>query len=843
MIRRVLTIVLIPLCVSATRCGVPKHTFALGDSSFLLDGKPIVLVSGEMHFARIPREYWRDRLRMARAMGLNTIATYVFWNYQEPEKGRYRFTGNADVAEFVRIAKEEGLWIIIRPSAYACAEWEFGGYPWWLLKEHKLKVRSRDPKFLSLVKKYFTQLGQQLAPLQVTRGGNIIMVQIENEYGSYGDDKKYLRLNKDMMRGVGFDVELYTCDGPSQMPRGYLPGLLPAVNGLDNVAEVKKLVSRYHRGKGPFFIAEWYPAWFDSWGIDHHVVAAEEYAGTLDNVLSRGVSINMYMAHGGTTFGFMNGANMDRTSPYAPQVTSYDYDAPIDEAGNATPKYMAFREVIERHLPPGQSLPPVPARKVARAMPPIVLTETTDLFGNLPKAVGAKRPLSFEDLNQGYGFVLYRTTLHGPAVGLLSITHVRDYALVYINGKRVGILDRRLDQDSMNIALPAGDARLDILVENLGRINYGPFLNDNRKGITERVGFNGREVTGWTMFGFPFNSIDELKFGARPLSHGPLLRRGRFPLSNPADTYLDMTRWGKGVVWINGHNLGRYWNIGPQQTLYVPGPWLRQGENEVVVLDLMGDGPSELTSRDTPILDDLGNPEVTISGTYEHRKKACVVRLSTRGRECDIRYTLDGSEPTTASPLYASEFPVATTAAVSARAFRHGVPSDAVSVRQIRFSWATGCPVALAYPYSASHSGGGEGALVDGMEGQASVDDPAWQGFEGDDCDAVIDLGSPVTLHRLSTRFLQATRSWVFFPTSVEFSLSTDGEHYVRIGEETLPVAPHHEPVAIKTYSPAFTEVTARYVRVTAKNLRRCPDWHAGKGGKAWIFIDEVIAE
>ncbi|HTO94827.1 MAG TPA: beta-galactosidase family protein, partial [Bacteroidota bacterium] len=397
---------LLLLTAAAAFAGNPAHTFRIDRGNFLLDGRPMQIISGEMHFARIPRECWRDRLRMARAMGLNTIATYVFWNYQEPEPGKYNFGGNADVAAFVRTAGEEGLWVIIRPSPYACAEWEFGGYPWWLLNEKNISVRSKDPRFLDLCTAYYGELGRQLAPLQITRGGNIIMVQIENEYGSYGSDKEYLARNRDIVRNAGFDVELYTCDGPSQMGAGYLPGVLPAVNGLDDTAQVRNLINKYHDGTGPYFIAEWYPAWFDSWGMEHHVVPAKEYLAPLDAILSAGYSINMYMVHGGTTRGFMNGANYDGRQPYAPQTSSYDYDAPIDESGNATPKFMAFREVIARHLPPGTQLPAVPARKPAIAVPEFSLAGVTDLLARLPEPVAAERPLSFEDLRQGYGYVL-----------------------------------------------------------------------------------------------------------------------------------------------------------------------------------------------------------------------------------------------------------------------------------------------------------------------------------------------------------------------------------------------------------------------------------------------------
>jgi beta-galactosidase len=583
----------------------PAHTFSIGEKDFMLDGKPVQLISGEMHFARIPQEYWRDRLTMAKAMGLNTIATYIFWNYHEPEKGKYNFSGNADVAQFVRTAQEEGLWVIIRPSPYACAEWEFGGYPWWLINEKDLKVRSKDPQFLEMSRRYFNELGKQLAPHQITRGGNIIMVQLENEYGSYDKDKEYLTINKNIIRESGFDVDLYTCDGPSQMPNGYLPGLLPAVNGLDDVKQVRELINKHHNNTGPYFIAEWYPAWFDSWGEKHHVEPASKYVGTLDTVLASGISINMYMVHGGSTRGFMNGANFSNRQPYAPQTSSYDYDAPIDEAGNATPKYMAFREVIQKHLPSGTALPPVPSQKRTIAVPQFKLQEAADLFANLPSPTASDHPMSFEDLQQGYGYVLYRTRLDGARKGTLQINHLRDYALIFVNGKRIAVLDRRLNQDSVDLDLPPGKVTLDILVENLGRINYGPYLNDNRKGITETVTFNQEELKGWNMYGFPFNGVSGLKFKASGHRNGPVVRRGTFRCDDVADTYIDMHNWGKGSVWVNGHSLGRYWYIGPQQTLYVPGPWLKKGRNTIVVFEMLSEDQSRLQTIKRPILDQL----------------------------------------------------------------------------------------------------------------------------------------------------------------------------------------------------------------------------------------------
>ncbi|WP_295667047.1 beta-galactosidase family protein [uncultured Mucilaginibacter sp.] len=597
----------ITLLINICSAQKAKHTFALGDSTFLLDGKPLQLISGEMHCTRIPRAYWRARMKMAKAMGLNTIGTYVFWNAEEPEEGKFDFTGNNDIAEFVRIAKEEGLWVVLRPSPYACAEWEFGGYPWWLLKDKTLKVRSKDPKFLKYYHDYIMQLGKQLSPLLVTNGGNILMVQIENEYGSYSDDKDYLDINRKIFKEGGFTGLLFTCDGPSQMPRGYLPGYLPAVNGEDNPKAVKTLINKYHNGKGPYYIAEWYPGWFDSWGSAHNGSNANEDAGKLDTVLSAGISINLYMFHGGTTRGFMNGANMSRTDPYSPQTSSYDYDAPVDEAGNATAKFYKFRSVIEKHLPSGVKLPPVPKKIKTIAISNIGLNDRSALFNNLGKPVIAEHPLCFEDLNQGYGFVLYRTTLKNAVNGLLKIKQLRDYATIYLNGKRVSVLDRRLRQDSVQIASTEPNTILDILVENNGRINYGPYLTDNRQGITEKVTLNNDELTGWKMYKFPFGTTAGFKYAANKDTNElqPALYKGSFTLTKTGDTFLDLHGFGKGFVFLNGHNLGKYWNIGPQQTLYIPASWLKKGLNQLVVFDQLKGGHKTINALDHPVLNEV----------------------------------------------------------------------------------------------------------------------------------------------------------------------------------------------------------------------------------------------
>jgi beta-galactosidase len=604
--RKVLSLAVILLSAFALNAQVAKHTFALADSTFLLDGKPFQIISGEMHYPRVPREAWRQRMKMAKAMGLNTIGTYVFWNVHEPQKGVFDFSGNADIVEFVKTAQQEGLWVILRPSHYVCAEWEFGGYPYWLEKEDGLIVRSKENKYISEYRKYINEIGKRLAPLQVNHGGNILMVQVENEYGSYGKDKDYLALNQKMFKDVGFDGQLYTCDPEAAIKDGHLPGLLPAINGVDDVAKVKRLITQHHDGKGPFFIAEWYPAWFDWWGTKHHTVPADDYLPKLDAVLAAGVSINMYMFHGGTTRGFMNGANFNDKDPYEPQVSSYDYDAPLDEAGNATTKFMKFREVIQRHLPAGQQLPDVPAAKPVMAIPAIMLTKTSSMFAQLPKAVSALNPLTFEDINQAYGFVFYRTIIQGGKKGVLKINGLRDYGMVFLNGQRIGILDRRLKQDSLELTLPSGKVQLDILVENLGRINFGPFLLQNKKGITGGVSFANTPVKKWITYGFPLTNISRVKgTPGKVVGNLPAFKKGVFNLQRVADTYFDMSKWGKGIVWVNGHNLGRYWQVGPQQTLYVPAGWLKKGKNHVVVLELIKPEQSLLNTVDKPILSTL----------------------------------------------------------------------------------------------------------------------------------------------------------------------------------------------------------------------------------------------
>ena len=581
-------------------------TFAVSDSDFLLNGKPFLIKAGEMHPARIPHQYWADRLKMMHAMGLNTVSIYVFWNQHEPSEGGFNFKGDADIAQFVRLAQQEGLWVILRPGPYCCAEWEFGGYPWWLLKQPDLKVRSQDPRFLAAAGRYLKKLGAQLAPLQITHGGPIILVQVENEYGSYGSDHVYMGKIRDLERAAGFEVPFFTADGGGDMMAGgSLPDALPGLNGGGG-SDIMKEIGKY-RPHGPWFVPEFYPGWLDHWGEPHAHHGIGDLVQETEWKIANHVSFCYYMIYGGTSFGFMNGANY--SGHFQPQPTSYDYDSPIDEAGRPTKKYYALRDVLAKHLGPGETLPDVPASTPIIEIPPVNLTGSASLFANLGASVKSVRPLCFEDLDQAYGYVLYRTKISGPVDATLKLKELRDYAVVCVDGRRIAMLDRRHNQDSTPLVITNASAMLDILVENGGRINYGGELPDNRKGITASVTLGDRELTGWEMFKLPFTDVSLLKFNRGEAPVAPFVARGTFELARVGDAFLDLRGWGKGIVIVNGHNLGRYWHIGPQQTLYLPGVWLKPGRNEIVVFEQIQDGIQPLAGIKEPVLDELDHSE------------------------------------------------------------------------------------------------------------------------------------------------------------------------------------------------------------------------------------------
>ncbi|MCP9612830.1 beta-galactosidase [Coprobacter tertius] len=580
-----------------------QESFTIQGHQFVLNGKPVQLICGEMHYSRIPHEYWRDRLKRAKAMGLNTISTYVFWNFHEKQPGVFDFKGQADLSEFLHIAQEEGLYVILRPGPYVCAEWDFGGYPWWLLEEKGMIYRSKDPKFMNACNRYIKRLGKEVSRQTITKGGNIIMVQVENEYGSYGNDKEYLADLRDMIKDAGFDVPLITCDGGGQLPNGQIDGTLATVNGvLGN--DIFKIIDKYHPG-GPYFVAEFYPAWFDVWGKPHSAVNYQKPAEQLDWMLSHNISVSMYMFHGGTNFWYTNGANT--ANGFEPQPTSYDYDAPLGEWGNITPKYIAFRKVIEKYLPEGEKLPDIPKNNPTTSFASITLDKSAPLNAIFKNTKISENILTMEDMGQDFGYIHYAITLNKTGKNELKLNELRDYAVIFLDGKQVGSADRRHNQNSVILEVKHVPARLEIIVENSGRINYGPDILHNRKGITHNVLWGDEELSGWEITSLPLykENVSKLEYG-KPIKGIPAFHKGTFFIEKIGDCFVDMSKWGKGAVWVNGHSLGKFWNIGPQQTLYLPAPWLKKGKNEIIVFALEDNGERSLQGLSQPILNQLG---------------------------------------------------------------------------------------------------------------------------------------------------------------------------------------------------------------------------------------------
>jgi beta-galactosidase len=539
---------------------------------------------------------------MAKAMGLNAITTYAFWNAHELTPGTFDFSENNDVAEFIREAHQEGLYVILRPGPYVCAEWEFGGYPAWLLKDRTTVVRSNDPKFMEPTARWIKRLGEELSPLQIGNGGPIILVQVENEYGSFGNDHAYMEQVRKMLFDAGFTKsQMYTADGPEQIPNGSLPDLPVGINfggaNKDAAKHAFEAMKKF-RSTGPYFNSEYWAGWFDHWGGKHATTNAANEAANLDWMLRQGYSVSTYMFHGGTSFGWMNGANSNGKN-YEPDVTSYDYDAPLDESGSPTAKYAMFRDVIAKAT--AQTLPPVPAVAASIKIPAFKLDDVISLWKVLPEPTHSEQTQTMEDLGQAYGYILYRTHLKDPAKGNLVIDGLHDYAQIYLDGKLLGTLDRRLAQKKVSLSGSATGTQLDILVENTSRINFNIVLRQERKGIVGGVTIAGKPVTNWEIYPLPMEHPAKLEY-SRNACEGPCFYRATFSVDEPADSFLDTSAFTKGQVWLNGKPLGRVWNIGPQKTLYVPGPWLRKGENEVVVFDLTGASGRSLTGRDKPIL-------------------------------------------------------------------------------------------------------------------------------------------------------------------------------------------------------------------------------------------------
>jgi beta-galactosidase len=589
--------------------GQAAHRFAIGDEDFLLDGRPIQIRCGELHFARVPREYWGTRLKLCKAMGLNTVCAYLFWNYHQWDQGRFDWSGQADAAEFCRLAQREGLWVILRPGPYACAEWEMGGLPWWLLKKDGIQLRSRDPDFIAAGRAWLKEVGRVLGPMQVTRGGPILMVQVENEYGFYGDDVQYMGEIRQALLDAGFDVPLFACNPPYALTKGLRPDLFNVVNfGKDPADGFKSL--RQVQPKGPLMCGEFYPGWFDTWGFPHHLGNTPQYLADLEYMLKNNASFSIYMAHGGTTFGLWSGA--DR--PFKPDTSSYDYDAPISEAGWVGEKFQQTRSLMAKYLLPGETLPEPPAANPTTAIARFEVGESAAIFDNLPSPIEDKAPRNMEAYDQGRGCILYRTTVPAGLAAQLSAKEVRDFAWVFVDGKLVGSMDRRSRQYGVQIPQRQADARLDILVEAMGHVNFGPEVHD-RKGLYTPVVLKTADGVAtqpgpWQVYRLPLDEpmLAGLKW-RQGKAGGPAFWRGTFEIAKPADTFLDVSTWGKGVLWVNGRCMGRFWNIGPTQTMYVPGPWLKVGRNEVIVLDLLGPKEPALAGLEKPIPDQV-RPEL-----------------------------------------------------------------------------------------------------------------------------------------------------------------------------------------------------------------------------------------
>ena len=593
--------------------------FTVGDKTFLLNGQPFVVKAAEIHYPRIPRPYWEHRIQMCKALGMNAVCIYIFWNIHEQKEGEFDFTGQNDVAEFCRLAQKNGMYVIVRPGPYVCAEWEMGGLPWWLLKKKDIRLRERDPYFMERVKIFEQKVGEQLAPLTIQKGGPIIMVQVENEYGSYGEDKPYVSEIRDCLRSIyGKELALFQCDWSSNFTKNGLDDLVWTMNfgtGANIDDQFRRLGEL--RPNAPKMCSEFWSGWFDKWGARHETRPAKDMVEGMDEMLSKGISFSLYMTHGGTSFGHWAGAN----SPgFAPDVTSYDYDAPINEWGLATPKFWELRKMMEKYNG-GKKMPAVP-----KAPMPIITVPKFELkeFSNLTLGAtgeGEGSIMTFEEVGMGWGMMLYSTTLPEIPVKSLLTAEVHDFAQVFIDGKYVGKIDRVKNEKSLLLPAVKKDAQIDILVEGMGRINFGRAIKDF-KGIVGNVTISAEvdnnEVTWtpriWNNVMIPDgyeNAVTALSFdfkkgeNATDLDTKRGYYRGYFNLKKVGDTFLNFETWGKGQVWVNGHAMGRIWSIGPQQTLYVPGCWLKKGKNEIIVLDIVGPREAVVWGQAEPELNKL----------------------------------------------------------------------------------------------------------------------------------------------------------------------------------------------------------------------------------------------
>ena len=575
--------------------------FEIIGNEFYRDGKAIKLFSGAVHYFRNMPDTWRDIFKKMKAMGLNCVETYCAWNLHEPKPDVFCFENHLDIARFIKIAAEEGLMVIVRPGPYICAEWEFGGLPWWIQTDENMEIRCLNPNYIKRFDKYLDQIIGQIKDLLCTNGGPVIMLQCENEYGSYGDDAEYLKYLRDGYIARGVDVPLFTSDDGRNngFVDGAIEGCLSTLNFGSRVTENFEAHDKKYPNV-PKMCMEMWNGWFDAWGEKHHTTSTEEYAKTLRDMMEKG-SFNIYMFVGGTNFGFMNGANHYET--YAPTITSYDYDALLTECGDVTPKYMEMRKIISEYL--GEELPPVPANRTKKAYGKVALTEYAPLLPNLENLhapIFTNVPKNMECYGIGYGYIAYSTDLHRDYQNaVLSFEGIGDRAHVFVGEKLLGILYVNDETLSVLINAKAGDS-LTILVENMGRANYGAKMM-RKKGIVGRVLLDGKIHFSWNAYPLEMKDLKNLEYISKQ-SREIGFYKGYFDVDEVSDTFLKLDSFRKGFVIVNGFHLGRYWEIGPQQTLYIPASILKKGKNEVVVFEsdgLISDAIVEFL--DYPILD------------------------------------------------------------------------------------------------------------------------------------------------------------------------------------------------------------------------------------------------
>ena len=571
--------------------------FEIG-SSFYLDGQEFKILSGAIHYFRIQPEDWYHSLYNLKALGFNTVETYVPWNMHEPKKGQFDFQGILDIEKFLQIAQDLGLYAIVRPSPFICAEWEFGGMPAWLLTED-MRIRSSDASYLQAVADYYDELLPRLVPRLLDKGGNILMMQVENEYGSYGEDKDYLRAIRQMMLDRGLDCPLFTSDGPwrATLRAGTLIEEDLFVTGnfgskADyNFAQMQEFFDE-HGKKWPLMCMEFWDGWFNRWKEPIIKRDPEELAQAVHEVMKQG-SINLYMFHGGTNFGFMNGCSA-RGVTDLPQVTSYDYDALLDEQGNPTPKYFAVQKMMEAYYPEYPQMKPL--TKESFELRDIALSEKVSLFetlADLAQPVESLYPVKMEDLGQSYGYLLYRTEASWDAdEEKIRVIDGRDRMQLFVDGKLMATqYQAEIGQDIFVAGEKKATHRIDILMENMGRVNYGhKFLADTqRKGIRTGVCKDLHFLLNWQQYPLSFENTENIDFSKGWQPEQPAFYAFDFEMKALKDTYLDLSGFGKGLAFVNGVNIGRFWNIGPTLSLYIPHSLLKEGHNRIIIFETEGE--------------------------------------------------------------------------------------------------------------------------------------------------------------------------------------------------------------------------------------------------------------